>query len=301
MISKITLGTVQMGLKYGIANQAGKPTAIDSQKVLQFAYDHGINTFDTAPAYGNSEEIVGHFVDKNSSRHPNIVTKCFFPTTGDESYEELYQKVKDSVLKSLKDLHLDIIPYFLLHHAEDIIKTDGKIAKAIIQLKGEGLLNHIGVSIGKPEDINIFLNYDEFTVIQIPINILDLRLIKMGLLAKLYAKNAIVFARSIFLQGILFMNSHDLPDNLKKAEEYLVKLAEIAKKVNLSIAQLSFCFIRDLKEISSIVMGVDNIVQLKENLGNLNLPPLKESIKNEILGAFEEIDENIIDPSLWRN
>ncbi|QEE16031.2 aldo/keto reductase [Promethearchaeum syntrophicum] len=301
-ISKITLGTVQLGIKYGIANRTGKPTEKDSQKILEFAYDQGINMFDTAPAYGNSEVIIGNFIRNFSSdksqNTPEIITKLSpFEILGNE--DEIFKKIKNSVIESLNRLHLDKIPYFLLHNAEDIHKLNGKIVEALIRLREEGYLNHIGVSIYNPDEVKLFLEKEELDVIQIPINILDHRLIKTGLLKELHFKNKIIFARSVFLQGLIFMNPKELPDTLKIAAHHLHKLAEIAKRADLSIAQLSFCFVRDMKEISSIIMGVDNLDQLKENLNYLNLPPLGEKVKIEILNAFTEVEEKIVNPSKW--
>ncbi len=303
-LSKITLGTVQLGIKYGIANRTGKPTENESQKILQYAYHQGINMFDTAPAYGNSEEIIGNFIrnipSNKSQKTPEIITKLSpFEILGNEDEDFIYRKVKNSVFESLNRLHLNKIPYFLLHHADDLHKLNGRIVEALIRLRDEGYLNHIGVSIYNPDEVKLFLEKEELDVIQIPINILDHRLIKTGLLKQLHFKNKIILARSVFLQGLIFINPNELPDTLKIAAHHLYKLAEIANKTNLSIAQLSFCFIRDMKEISSIIMGVDNLDQLKENLNYLDLPPLGEKLKKEIFSAFTEVEEKIVNPSKW--
>ena len=77
-ISKLILGTAQLGLKYGIANINGKPDFKKSLNLLEFAWTNGINTFDTAPTYGNSEKILGKFIstkNKNEKKIFVIITK----------------------------------------------------------------------------------------------------------------------------------------------------------------------------------------------------------------------------------
>jgi len=60
-ISKYTLGTVQLGMEYGIANKSGKPDMEKSFGIIQAAVDGGINSIDTALLYGDSEVVLGNF------------------------------------------------------------------------------------------------------------------------------------------------------------------------------------------------------------------------------------------------
>jgi aryl-alcohol dehydrogenase-like predicted oxidoreductase len=58
-LSKLCLGTAQLGLDYGVNNLTGKPRFEESRAIIQTALESGITAFDTAPAYGDSEEILG--------------------------------------------------------------------------------------------------------------------------------------------------------------------------------------------------------------------------------------------------
>ena len=58
-ITILSLGTVQLGLNYGIHNDSGKPSLETSFRILNAAMEAGINTLDTAAGYGNSEEVIG--------------------------------------------------------------------------------------------------------------------------------------------------------------------------------------------------------------------------------------------------
>ena len=54
-MNKFVLGTVQLGINYGITNKTGKPTEKQSIKIIKYAIENNINTFDTANEYGESE------------------------------------------------------------------------------------------------------------------------------------------------------------------------------------------------------------------------------------------------------
>ena len=57
-LSKIALGTAQLGLNYGINNSSGKPSHQEIESILNFALSQGIDTLDTAIAYGDSETVL---------------------------------------------------------------------------------------------------------------------------------------------------------------------------------------------------------------------------------------------------
>ncbi|MFP6678012.1 MAG: aldo/keto reductase, partial [Pirellulaceae bacterium] len=58
-LSRLTLGTVQFGLPYGVANRGGQTSYSDVVKILRVCLDGGVNCFDTAADYGTSEEVLG--------------------------------------------------------------------------------------------------------------------------------------------------------------------------------------------------------------------------------------------------
>ena len=75
-ISKLTLGTAQLGMKYGIANQKGNLSINEANQIIKNAINFGINSFDTAQNYGQSEKILGKFlVDLENKKFPIITTK----------------------------------------------------------------------------------------------------------------------------------------------------------------------------------------------------------------------------------
>ena len=78
MLSKLILGTVQLGLNYGVNNSSGKPTLDTAFNILNLAYESGIRTFDTAEAYGDSQEVIGRYIKQFPNKKFKIITKPFY-------------------------------------------------------------------------------------------------------------------------------------------------------------------------------------------------------------------------------
>jgi aryl-alcohol dehydrogenase-like predicted oxidoreductase len=301
-ISKFTLGTVQLGIPYGIANSQGKPDEKQAIEILEFAYESGINSFDTAPAYGDSEQRIGNFIQKLKDKkkiYPIAITKLSSIDYDKSEKEGIFRQIRHSVKSSLKNLNISTIPIFLLHKPEDMQKHDGAVVKCLLQLKKEGLIEKIGVSVYTSEEVEQFLQLGLFDAIQIPMNIFDLKLYHSGLLDELKRKNILVFVRSVFLQGLFFLNPKKLPAGLINAKYPLETLNKISEESGLGIAQIAIAFIRDLPGVSSLVLGVEKKTQLEENLELFNTPPLSAEIVNKIKKEFYKISEEITDPRLW--
>ena len=64
---QLILGTVQLGLDYGINNDVGKPSVEKSFEILDYAFNNGISILDTANAYGDSEKIIGNYMKKTGN------------------------------------------------------------------------------------------------------------------------------------------------------------------------------------------------------------------------------------------
>ena len=70
--SKLALGTAQFGLDYGISNRDGQTPRQDVKNIIQYAMKVGIQLFDTAPAYGISERLLGEYLTDTTTK---ITTK----------------------------------------------------------------------------------------------------------------------------------------------------------------------------------------------------------------------------------
>jgi len=300
-ISEITLGTAQLGTNYGIANKSGKPSINTANRILESALKNGINTIDTSSAYGKSEQIIGNYIKNLATKEqPNIITKIPpIKISEKSSFEEIFHHMRESLNSSLHNLNLSQIEYCILHDPQDITKFGNLVPEALCKLKDEGLIAHLGASVYTPVDVNEFLKFDYFDIIEIPINIFDQRLIRTNLLNELFKNKVQIFARSIFLQGLFFLNPEHLPSELKIAEKSLQKLNKISTELEKSISEISFSFIRDMKEITSMIIGVENLSQLQDNIGLLQSEPLLEEEQQKIINLFNDVPEKVIDPRKW--
>lgn len=303
-ISKIILGSAQLGMDYGIANKYGKPDFKSSINILNYAWSNGINTFDTSPQYGNSEKIIGSFIsDKINTPEKTLYIISKLPKiniNSDLTFDNLYNYIKKKINQSLNNLKLKKIPIYLIHHVPDIFLKNGLIVDCLEQIKNEGLIDIFGLSIYKPEDIEISLKYKEIKAIQLPINIFDHRLIRKGYLKKLKKKGYIILARSIYLQGLFFLSTEELKEkNLEIAKEPLLRLSNIIDEYKIDIAKLAFLFVRDLPEITGLIIGAEKIEQVENNLKLLNEEPLSNKIYDRIIEDFSDLPEKLINASLW--
>lgn len=300
-VSRLMLGTAQLGGNYGIANVAGIPSMQKSCELIKYAVSSGIGYFDTAPGYGESEKIIGDCLNTlHLNSRPVIVTKLpSVQRLGFQTEAERKNVVYSSILSSLKNLRLSALEMCLLHDPLDMNYQNGEIIKILSDLKQRQIIHKIGVSVYDPQDIEMYLNLGCFDSIQMPINLFDQRWIREGMLEKLSKQGIEVFARSIYLQGLLVMEPEKLPEKLKQAKKPLERLIKYSKETGISMKELSFLFVRELRGVSKIIIGCETIEQLKENLMMMELPPLSQETIKEIHQLFMDMPVNIIDPRRW--
>jgi len=299
--NKLVLGTAQLGLNYGVTNKTGKPTQSEALEIMKYAVENGINYFDTAYNYGNSEIIIGKFLNfhkknKNNKNKINIITKM--PSLKNNKLSE--KDINNHFFKSLHRLGQESIYCYMVHDFNDIVNNCNVINKIFLKFKDEGLIKKIGVSIYDKSQIKFLLKNFNFDLIQIPINIFDQRLLKDDILLDLKKRDIEIYTRSVFLQGLIFLNKNNLPSKFKSIKKQLEKLNDISLKFNISKEEIALVFISAINEIDKIVIGVEKIEQLKRNIKILN--NLKNFNKIKTIINFKDFiieNENIIDPRKW--
>lgn len=294
-LSRMTLGTVQLGLNYGIANSEGKPDAEKAYSILDKAIDTGVNCLDTASGYGDSEKVIGSWMknrefDRNSV---SIVTKF---KLGDIHSDDVEYNLIGAVESSLVALGTDYVDYLLMHDASEYGKFGGEIDKAIKKLMKQGCVKAAGASGYDYNGIKNIIKNDIYTAFQIPVNMLDQRLTDTEI-EKLRSKT--IFARSVYLQGLVFMNTQQLYGNLKEIAPFIKKIRKIADEFNYSVAQLAMGYVNSLSYIDSLVVGADNPGHVSDNAKLISKPKFAgdmiHKIKSELVGA----PEWLFYPWLW--
>ena len=282
--NKLAIGTAQFGLNYGIANPNGRVNANQIQSILDFAHEKGINILDTAKAYGNSEKSIGNYL-KLTEKTWHIVTKI------SDSDKNLIEQILDSKEK------LTVLPTIILAHSANLF-LDPMFQSKLQETKDKKLVHSIGVSLYSEEEINQVLDSEiKPDVIQLPMNILDTRLYRCGVLSKLFDRGIEIHVRSAFLQGLFYLSKAELEDGFEDVIPYLEKLKSISTDIGLTLSELSLLWLVNLKEVSKVIIGVDNVNQLKNHLDTLQ-KNVDSSVFEEALSLQYE-NEKILNPSLW--
>lgn len=294
----MSLGTVQLGLNYGINNADGKPDQELSNKILDCAIKNGINVLDTAAAYGDSEEVIGRWLKTVPiEKRPFIVTK----TNGldHSSYENLRADLFSRVKSSKEKLGVETLDMLMLHHFDEYLEDKENVIKAMKELKASGEVKYIGASAYSYHDYGVLADAG-FDATQIPVNIFDWEQIVNGGIKKIADSGMIVFARSVYLQGLVFQNPETLSPKMDYCKEPLEKFQALCKKYSLSPAEMAMSFVLSLEGVHSLVLGSEKVEQVEENTRLINnTVHFNNEQMAEIRGFFENVDERVTNPSVW--
>jgi len=273
--SKIGLGTVQFGLDYGISNKSGKTPMKEVESILGFALKEGIDTLDTAVAYGDSEKVLGS-VGVNSFK---IISK-YLP----ESESKL--TIDDQLKNSLHNLTKESLYGYLAHRPLDILSNSSQWDQLKI-FKEQGIIKKIGFSLNKPEELEGLLDAGfQPDLIQVPFNYFDRRFEQLT--KKLHSDGCEIHSRSTFLQGLFFRDPYTLPTHFEEVKDLIKNIQDSTKNLAGSLLR----FVLEKPFIDKVIIGVENGIQLKENLENLNNVFL-------LTDRMFEISESILVPSNW--
>jgi aryl-alcohol dehydrogenase-like predicted oxidoreductase len=297
--TKIVLGTAQLGQDYGIANKTGAPSAKTAFKLLDAAIKNGINTFDTAPVYGNSERLIGNYL-RRSKNHANLITKIPAFTKTDMNKERYLTFLRNSLNASLKKLKQPRIYGLLFHSYLDFIKFKEQILMFIEDCKKKGLIEIAGISVYSPEEIINTYKLKQLDAFQAPMNVWDQRLLKGNIAERLKKFNKRLFVRSVFLQGLLLLGPKEIKKKMPGAVKHCSRLLSLSAKYKRPVPEIAFCFVRDTVKNGSLVIGAETIGQLMNNIKLSRKPPLPRRLISEIKRSFSNVSEKIINPTKWR-
>jgi len=289
MIAKMSLGTVQFGQDYGIANTRGKVQKSEVFEILDYAHSVGIDCLDTAFAYGESESVIGEYWKEKHDRFKIVSKLPPFDQYKPGKVEEVFEQ-------SLKRLGAQRLYGYLVHQFHDL-QINSPLWRDLEGLKKNGRVKKIGVSLYSPDELFFLLEKEiELDIIQVPYSIFDRRF--AGYFDLLYKKGIEIQTRSVFLQGLAFLRLNDLPTPLKMVRPQLENLRRIAYEQEISIEALCLNFVLANPSIQRVVIGVDSLRHLQKNVASLTC---LDRVK-EIYGQLNEIQverEDILLPYRW--
>ena len=287
--SKIVLGTAQFGHAYGIANTKGQILRKEVFDILDYAQDVGIHSLDTAFDYGNSESVIGEYINEKGKDF-HIISKL--PSRKNHSDES----VTDILKKSLASLKRKNLYGYLVHRFNDFL-TEETLWEEMIQLKDQGVVEKVGFSLYYPEELEVLLRRRvDFNMVQVPYSIFDRRFEKYFDLLK--AQGVDIYVRSIFLQGLVFLDPAELQGPLCKAKKQIEILRRFSQNHDLAISAICLNYILSNPRVDKAVIGVDGLDHFKSNIMGLELFDEVKGLKDECNDLVIE-DETILIPSKW--
>lgn len=284
---RLVLGTAQLGADYGIAFTSKKITSRGFQSIMGVARDAGVNSIDTAMAYGDSQKILGEIGVGEWS----ITTKL--PPVPDDitSIDKWYS---EAIASSLLELRVPKIDTLLIH---DVNELSGRFGNALIKLlrssKIKGDVINVGVSIYAPQEIAAFYQNFRPDIVQCPYNIFDQRISTTGWLQKLTADNVKVHARSVFLQGIILREITELNSYFDPWYSNFDSWENFCRQNSFSKLQAALGFVKSEKRIKKIIVGVENCNQIEQIL------EAYQANSSQVFVSPCE-DEALVNPLMWK-
>lgn len=290
-ISRFVLGTAQLGMDYGIANVCGQPSGELACEIVETALRYGVNCFDTAQAYGNSEVVLGRAL-KYCEAGPDIkiISKLSPELEPTDS-----KAVEQSIETSCQNLGVNQLWCLMLHRADWLDVWDEGLGRGLTDVVRNGFIKYLGVSVYCPDEARRALENPDIQIIQVPCNAWDQRMKTVGIFELSKSLNKLCFVRSIYLQGLLIMSTEEVREKLPKATWISQQWHKLAENYNLRPLELAMGFAKSLQH--PLVIGVDNSAQIIENLSLFEELELPRKIIEDTRLQVE--DEDIIIPSRW--
>ena len=284
-MNRIILGGAQLGLPYGVLGTGEKLNALEINDLFDAANSVGIQTIDTAIAYGTSESVIG---DYSNSRF-KIITKLP-PLPNDVN--DVSGWVRQQIDGSLARLQTKKIDALLLHHPQDLTGEFGvKLEKVIGELLSEGVMKRFGVSIYAPDELTTIVGHFPIDVVQTPFNVFDQRITPW---LETLSRNGIeVHARSVFLQGLLISPANARPARFRKWEAQFNQFDNWVSELSMSAISVCLGVALNQPGISHLVVGALSSTQLLETAAQI---PKDFSHRSE---HMQSNDLALIDPRVW--
>lgn len=294
---RLILGTVQLGVAYGIANATGRPSLDLAQKIILEATKQGIFSFDTAVAYGDSELVLGQCLSQVvCDCEPYIISKLP-PVLSVADSDDLSKLV----LTSLERLQIDTLGCLMFHREEHLnLLNDPSFLVALDALKSQGLISTFGCSVYSPEKAISALEHELIDVIQIPASIFDRRFEIAGVYELAKKRRKTLHLRSALLQGVLCMSFDSLPTHLKPLAQYTKSFQILCREYDCEPAALAIAWLLDRFPDAFVLFGAELPEQVMNNVAGINAVMLDSALKNALENIFPPQTAELLNPALWR-
>ena len=299
-VSVIALGTVSLGVDYGIGapGEFGRPPESDVIRLLQQAADTGINLFDTAPGYGESERLLGQALGQRPNCY--FATKVTIPKDADGSQmhgSQLRRAVQDSLKNSLQALRRDVLDIVQIHNATVEVIAQGEMVKVLLDAQRQGPVRFLGASVYTEAEAMAVIEAGCFDVLQVAYNILDQRMARRVFLAAERADVGII-GRSAFLKGVLTPKAQWLPLELSELRQAAEQARDALAGSWQALPEMALRFCLSASQVATVLVGVRTVDELNQALATEKAGPLSEAILART-SALALSDDRLLNPFYW--
>ena len=255
MVATLGLGSAQFGCDYGISNTRGRVSEDEVRQILSYAADCRITHIDAAHYHGDVERILGRCWPFPSPFKPQVRTLRL---------EKGLEWLESRLRRSVDHMGLARVHAALVDSAEDLTGAEGDALWARLEkLKAEGLISRIGISATYDDAPVLLAKRFKPDIMQVPVSILDQRLVKNGALEQLAGLGVEVQVRSVFLQGLLFLPRETLPPNLAPVGPHLSRVRRIMAECGADPLHAALSYALNLNGVSTVIVGVASAAELR--------------------------------------
>jgi aryl-alcohol dehydrogenase-like predicted oxidoreductase len=279
----LALGTVQFGVAYGVAGRREPIPRREASHIFARAWELGIRVIDTAPAYGDIEENIDQLARGYDFRMCSKVSAL--PDSSAD--HEVAAFVAASIRRSRTRLG-ERLNTILFHRPADLLGEHGETAWTTALDATANSNIRLGASCYSPGEVAAVRARFPIAVAQVPGNALDQRLTQATGL-----DGVELHLRSVFLQGLLLMNTSDASMRVPRAAAALLGWEEWRRERGLSRLQAALGIARRLKGVQYCVVGIDGCSQLEE------IADAWHSAEDLVAPKLATVDPDVIDPRRW--
>lgn len=287
--TRLGIGTVQWGTNYGINNHDGIASPPEVCLILDSARRSGVVTLDTAASYGSSEIVIG----KHDLTDFRIVTKTPHLGAGPIKAQQV-RELETVFSRSLENLVVERVYGLLLHNTSDLFSPGGRqLLKVMQTLQARGKVDRIGVSVYDSDELDAVLEMFTPDIVQLPVNVLDQRLVCDGSIQRLRKMGVEVHARSVFLQGLLLMPLDFLPKYFEPIRCHLERWHLACVQQGVTPTQGALIYVRDSVDVDVCLVGVENSAQFEQCLSDFRC------LSRFDAGGLRCDDPAFVNPANW--
>lgn len=299
-VSRLSLGTVALGLNYGIAADssagAAPPELAEAIALIQHALASGLNFLDTARGYGNSEAVLGQAL-RGRRDQAVIATKVNCLDNGQPLRgAALRERIRSSIRESLTLLQTDHVDVLMIHSAPVALLEQGEALALLAEVRAEGLTRVIGASTYGSEAPRLAIEQGA-EALQVAFNVLDQRMAdEIFPLAQQRGVGMVV--RSVYLKGALTEQAENLPAHLEPLKALSRQFRQLAAQYDLDPAQAALRFALSRADISTVLVGVRSQSELDIALAAAAAGDLPAALLAQ-LATLRSEEETLLNPSYW--